>query len=449
MIRCNPLFRRPIAENPALLIVFASHKTKTFFIVSRCQCWRPFFRSLLVVLPAGSSSGAYVVTANATTATTQTLLLASYYSSSPVTAGLTTDASNYRLGDPVTLTGLLFDATGPITNATVTASVVVPANISAQASIGGYQLVSQQPAEANTSFYTYTANLTNTGAAIQGASADVTSSSSTVTVQPTSLYFGDVAAGATVTSQNTFTMQAPASQAPDLSMLQWSPQVPGVSVSVPLVDSGSFPDATQGDGLFSGLFTPSQPGAYVAAVQATGTSLGGVPFSRTALTDFTVVPSNASLGSISDQGVDTNGDGLIGEVVVDASVTVQTAGTYLFSIVLQASNGQTVYSANTATLTTGSQTISVQFAATDILGLGVNGPYEKTQAFLALISGPTQTVADLKSDAGPTAPYALSNLDHGPVYFTGQTALSASTPAEERYSTFSAYRPGSSLTFPD
>ena len=256
----------------------------------------------LVVLPAGSPSGTYVMTADATTATTQTLLLASYYSSSLVTAGLSTNASNYRLGDPVTLAGLIVDATGPITNAVVTASVVVPVDISAQASVGGYQLVSQQPADANTSFYIYTANLTNSGAAIQGASADLTSSSTTVMVGAARLYFGDVAAGTTVTSQNTFTVQAAASGAPDLSLLQWAPQAPGVPVSVSLADSGTFPDAAQGDGLFSGLFTPSQLGAYIAAIQATGTSLEGVPFSRTALAEFTVVPSTASLGAIRTKG---------------------------------------------------------------------------------------------------------------------------------------------------
>jgi hypothetical protein len=42
MIRCNPLLRRPIAENPAVLLVLASHKTKTFFIVSGCQPERLF-----------------------------------------------------------------------------------------------------------------------------------------------------------------------------------------------------------------------------------------------------------------------------------------------------------------------------------------------------------------------------------------------------------------------
>ncbi|MGP0071040.1 MAG: hypothetical protein ACLPWF_03795, partial [Bryobacteraceae bacterium] len=38
----NPLFRRPVAENPALLVVFASHKTKTFIIVSGYQSSRIF-----------------------------------------------------------------------------------------------------------------------------------------------------------------------------------------------------------------------------------------------------------------------------------------------------------------------------------------------------------------------------------------------------------------------
>ena len=72
-------------------------------------------------------------------------------------------------------------------------------------------------------------------------------------------------------------------------------------------------------------------------------------------------------------------------------------------MILIASNGQAAYSANTVALGTGSQTISLQFAAADLISLGVDGPYEKTQAYLALVNGYTSTAADLNADVGPPA----------------------------------------------
>src|SRR5215469_8434664 len=42
MIRCDPLLGCPIAKDPALLLVLASHETKTFTIVSWCQLTRIF-----------------------------------------------------------------------------------------------------------------------------------------------------------------------------------------------------------------------------------------------------------------------------------------------------------------------------------------------------------------------------------------------------------------------
>jgi hypothetical protein len=375
----------------------------------------------MISLPNGATAGTYTIKADSTSTAVQSLLIGSYYSSSSVTAGLTTDASNYKIGDLVKLSGLLFDANGPITNATVTASIAVPVDLSAQVNIGNYQLVSQQPVDGSTTNYTYTARATNTGSAIQGVSADATSSSANFTVLSGGLFFGDLAAGGSSTSSNTFVIQAPSSPAPDLSGLQWTPQMPGVPATVTLTDSGTF-DAAHGDGVFSGGFTATTPGDYVVSMLATGTSSSSVSFSRTAVTDFTVVPATASLTSVSDHSVDTDGNGLTDQILVTGTLTVQKAGSYFFSVTLQASNGQAVQSSNTVALGTGSQTISVQFASTDIFQLGVSGPYERTQVYVALVNGDKQTVAALQADGGPTAAYTLASLDRGPVFFTGQNS---------------------------
>lgn len=76
-----------------------------------------------VILPETAPAGTYQVKVNAHTVNHTSAVLATYISSLPVRAGLTTDAHEYRTGETVVLTGLLFNGSSPLTNATITALV--------------------------------------------------------------------------------------------------------------------------------------------------------------------------------------------------------------------------------------------------------------------------------------------------------------------------------------
>ena len=52
----------------------------------------------------------------------------------------------------------------------------------------------------------------------------------------------------------------------------------------------------------------------------------------------------------------------------------------------------------------------------------VNGAYGKVGALLIYQAASGESVADYKADAGPTSAYALSSLDQGSLYFTGQNS---------------------------
>ena len=82
-----------------------------------------------------------------------------------------------------------------------------PTDSSAQSSsltIGNYVKLSEKRISRTVYEFTYRADLTNAGPALKNVAATVTSSSPYTTVVANSLNFGDVPAGATVTSSNTF-----------------------------------------------------------------------------------------------------------------------------------------------------------------------------------------------------------------------------------------------------
>jgi hypothetical protein len=107
-------------------------------------------------------------------------------------------------------------------------------------------------------------------------------------------------------------------------------------------------------------------------------------------------------------------------------VNVVTAGTYSFTIQLQAGS-QTVQQSSSATLSTGSQQVSVTFPSNQMLSLGANGPYERINALLVLDNGGDDVlIADANADAGPTAAYSFSSFQP-PNYFTGSYS---STPID-------------------
>ena len=203
-------------------------------------------------------------------------------------------------------------------------------------------------------------------------------------------------------------------------------------VNVTLQDSGAH-DLATGDGIYTGTFTPTRAGQYGAAVRVTGTA-GGVSFSRLAGTTFRVQEPLATFDSFTDSGVDDDADGFLDRLRITANLSVQRAGRYQFSVSLVASNGSTIKSEAFADLATGSQQMSISFAAATVLELGVNGPYAIKDAMLTFDDDPDVLVADYRADVGNTSAYSLSAFDRPAIFVTAnKTATGIDTNANGKF----------------
>ena len=369
---------------------------------------------VLIQVPGGQASGTYSIKANASGVNTDSGIIASYFSSSNVRTALTTNSSSYKVGDTVVLSELVFDAATPVASAAVTAGVSTPTSLTAQTSVGSPQLVSQQSVGPNLTEYEYSFTLTNSGPAIQEVQAVAVTVPQNVSVVNDVLLFGSVAANGTATSITRLIVQHDPASNFDPSALQWNVTATGPVSNVTLTDSGPF-DAATGDGIYTGTFVPTSPGTYTVVSSATGISSSGNSFSRTAIGSFEVTAQElASFGSFSDS---QQSDG----ITVEASVNVQTAGTYRFTINLQANNQKSIQAASILTLAPGSQQLAVKFSNSQLFSLAVNGPYERVNALLVYAGNSVELIADSRSDAGQTAAYMLGSFAPS-LYYTGQNS---------------------------
>ena len=389
--------------------------------------WSPFSTSgthTVIQFPAPAPAGVYAVQANAAAAQGDTAMIVMYYPSSTVSLGSVTDAGTYRQGDFVILSGLVFDGTTPIQNATVTA--VAGTFLNLNGTIGNYQLTNVTQINSTISQYTYSVQLTNAGAAANNVVASVSTTDPNMTFVQDTVAFGSVGAGATVTGGNPFSFLYPTASSYSLSTLQWTVQAPGAPINVTLLDSGTYDHAT-GDGIYTGTFTPAVPGNYIVQVTASGTSAAGLPFVRTASTTFHVITPAGQLGAFSDTlGTDPFSGQILG-VNITASVNILTAGQYQLTMQLTSSNGHTVQGSGSAQLGAGSGQIVVTFTASQLLTLGVNGPYTMANARLILATPTDSIFADYKDPAGTTQAYVLNSFNPPGLQFTGPYS---STPVD-------------------
>jgi hypothetical protein len=201
---------------------------------------------------------------------------------------------------------------------------------------------------------------------------------------------------------------------------QEHPSTPPVQIA--LQDSGPN-DAAQGDGIYTGVYTTTAAGKFLAAIRATGTSSTGAAYARTAGAAFRVLPSLAGFNSFTDAGIDDNGNGLLDRVAITAIAQVQRAGNYRLELSLAASNGSEARANATTNLLTGVQQMTASFSATQVKGLGVDGPYTIKNATLLYVDDPEEPVAAFRENGGLTLAYALSSLERPALKFTGNNTV--------------------------
>ncbi|MBV8820155.1 MAG: hypothetical protein JO022_17475, partial [Acidobacteriaceae bacterium] len=147
-------------------------------------------------------------------------------------------------------------------------------------SIGNYHLVGQERATLTKWWLTYTADLTDNGAALTSATASLTSLVSSVTVEPGQgmLQFGAVTPGGHVTSSNTFTILVDRSVPFDFANLQWAffaplanagpNQTAAVGSTVNLNGTGSTNPGGSGTLTYSWSFASRPSGSNAALANA-------------------------------------------------------------------------------------------------------------------------------------------------------------------------------------
>lgn len=220
-----------------------------------------------------------------------------------------------------------------------------------------------------------------------------------------SVYGSDVPA---VIGLAAFHGQAPVTGATVTAAL-YKDSLDGTPTNIMLLDDGVPPDSMSGDGLYTAMAENLTPGHYL--VQATVLSGGSESVSAT---DFTVIAPLASFSEgITDEGVDSNGDGLFESIRIILPVDVTTPGAYEVIGKLSKQDME-ARAAVRIEAQAGAQNIFLDFPASEVKEfLGQDGPYQLDEFQLIKVSDPGTTqfiLADRVAELGETAAYTLGQL---------------------------------------
>jgi hypothetical protein len=199
-----------------------------------------------------------------------------------------------------------------------------------------------------------------------------------------------------------------------------------------LYDDGSHGDTNAGDGIYANnQFVPSLVGNHVFSFFAEGAG-----FQRQKDRIFTVIQNTSSFdGSYAEAGVDSDGDGLYNQLVIDLDLNFTTPGNYEISGNLVDDSGNLLSS--TVVVVDGTvPTISLPFDGELISAVGSDGPYHLTDLILRWTSADQSINADLDFEemAYDTAAYAVSAFQRPLLRLAGNhTDMGEDTDADGLY----------------
>jgi uncharacterized repeat protein (TIGR01451 family) len=191
---------------------------------------------------------------------------------------------------------------------------------------------------------------------------------------------------------------------------------------VSLRDDGADGDAVTNDGIYTGaLSDTTQPGTYRIAFNASqSTGPQGPAFSREDFTVATVSRSSSTIsGPFQDFGLDTNGDGLFNQLVVQVGVNATVAGNYRVLGVLTDSAGNTHNASVLMNLNAGQQTVPLLFDGESIFQNRVDGPYRLSSVRLVEEDDLNILPVDERVDVHETAAYSFRQFQHAAISLTG------------------------------
>ena len=174
------------------------------------------------------------------------------------------------------------------------------------------------------------------------------------------------------------------------------------------------------DGVYSAVFKPEIVGDYRVSAQINGYRLNGTPCFREAGTQFTVLePTSHLTGNISDEGIDTNGNGLFDKITINVETDTIVAGEYRAFVYLETATGQKIFRTSSATLATGIGEIAVDFEIEALLELGENGPYNIKAVELIYYGKESAIESDHLKNIGQTQAYLIDQFEKPWISFTG------------------------------
>ena len=178
-------------------------------------------------------------------------------------------------------------------------------------------------------------------------------------------------------------------------------------------------DAT-GDGAYAAVVTgTTAAGSYAVKVAA---ARPDPAFTREQDVQVMVLSGVSTFtGAVTDHGLDTNGDGLFDQLVVDVGLTLEAGGTYRVQGTLQLPDGGAVIEQVRVEqpMDAGQRSVPLAFSGSQLFDQRLDGPYVVTG--LVLMSVDTDTVLAL-GEPHTTEPYVHTQFQRPVCLLTGTTS---------------------------
>lgn len=189
--------------------------------------------------------------------------------------------------------------------------------------------------------------------------------------------------------------------------------------TVALRDDGVGDDAVAGDGTYSGQFSRvSIPGLYRVVVTAISAS---PQMNRETLLVAAVSASQSRLnGAFAASGVDTDGNGLFDELLVQSGVSIASPARYRMYGLLTTPTGNEIATATAvADLAAGAPTMTLRFDGRQIFQAGADGPFDLKLVRLAEEGTVSVLPLDERADAFRTAAFRRNQFERPPILIAG------------------------------
>jgi len=155
----------------------------------------------------------------------------------------------------------------------------------------------------------------------------------------------------------------------------------GNQATVTLYDDGAHADGLRDDGVYAATFTEGggAGGQYMVQYRAKGIAPSEAAFQRVESGMFSISPATGFIsGNLTDEGADTNGDGVTDRIRLQVWATTAQAGDFLLSADLVDASGEVRLSAAEPFTRTeaGTSAISLYFDRRSITKPGIYGPFK-------------------------------------------------------------------------